>query len=138
MSAALAALAVGTAPSVTKRAAADGALPDDASEGVAMMSAVAMEAVSTGGLFGDEAPWPTEAGGESAFLAEARERGEPVVAAVPAGVAKTSEVEDEKGPLPGLDEMVQRIPADVRDVLEELYRVKFTAVRRVPAKHLKP
>jgi len=103
-----------------------------------MVPAVASETPGTGGLFGDDAPWPTDAAGESAFLAEARERGEPVIAVLPAGVAKAGEVEDEKGPLPGLDEMMQRIPTEVREVLEELYRAKFTAVRRVPAKHLRP
>jgi len=33
--------------------------------------------------------------------------------------------------------MIQRIPTAVLEVLEELYRAKFTAVRRVPAKDLK-
>lgn len=135
-----AALAAGVLPSVTKRegATSDGALPDEASEGVAMVPAVASETTSGGGLFGDEAPWPTDAAGESAFLAEARERGEPGLAAVAAGAAPAGEVENDKTPLPALDQMVQRIPAEVREVLEELYRVKFTTVRRVPAKDLKP
>ena len=132
-----AALAAGALPTVTKRVTAAAEVPEEASEGVTMLSAVIPLVPSTGGLFDDEAPWPTDAAGESAFLAEARERGEPAIAALPAGVAKAGEVEDEKGPLPGLDEMMQRIPPEVREVLEELYRAKFTAVRRVPAKHLK-
>jgi len=70
---------------------------------------------------------------ESAFRAEARDRGE-VVVAVPK--AESEEPIDTK-PLPPLDKMVQRIPAEVRDVLEELFRAKFVAVRRVPAKALK-
>lgn len=133
-----AALAAGAPPTVTKWVSAAGEVPEEVSEGVAMLPAVTPEAPSTGGLFGDEAPWPADAAGESAFLAEARERGEPVIAALPAGVAKAGGVEDDKGPLPGLDEMVRRIPKEVCDVLEELYRAKFTAVRRVPARQLKP
>ncbi|MEI8088249.1 MAG: hypothetical protein WCG63_01500 [Opitutaceae bacterium] len=114
-------------------------LPPEASDavGVAPLSTVAVAAASAsahGTLFGDDAPWPTDEVGESAFLAEARERGE-TVAAKPA--ATREEIEAETGPLPALDVMVQRIPAEVRDVLEELYRAKFTAVRQVSAKFLK-
>jgi len=114
-------------------------LPPEASEavGVAPLSVAAVAAASAsahGTLFGDDAPWPTDEVGESAFLAEARERGE-TVAAKPA--ASHEEAEAETGALPTLDEMVQRIPAEVRDVLEDLYRAKFTAVRRVSAKFLK-
>ncbi|PHX85912.1 MAG: hypothetical protein CK538_05095 [Opitutia bacterium] len=114
--------------------AADGELPDEAGEGVAMLPAVVPEAPSAGGLFGDEAPWPTDAASDGAVLAEARERGEAVVGL---SVAATRAEEIEKGPLPPLDEMIQRIPTAVREVLEELYRAKFTTVRRVPAKDLK-
>lgn len=70
---------------------------------------------------------------ESAFRAEARERGETLTPATRPVV----EVE-EKGPLPPLDSLVQRIPADVRETLEELFRAKFVTVRHVPAKALKP
>jgi len=67
-------------------------------------------------------------------MAEARERGETIPIKA---VAAREEAESETGPLPALDEMVQRIPAEVREVLEELYRAKFTAVRRVPMKFMK-
>lgn len=69
---------------------------------------------------------------ESAFRAEARQRGE-TVAAPP---VMTEVVET--GPLPPLDSLVQRIPSEVRDTLEELFRAKFVTVRRVPASALKP
>ena len=36
------------------------------------------------------------------------------------------------------DDLVQRIPAEVRDTLEDLFRAKFTLVRRVPRRALKP
>jgi len=109
-------------------------LPDEAGEAVGAR-AVLMAAPEPAGatLFGDESPWPTE---EPVFLAEARERGE-AVATVPKPLPPT-EAEAEKGPLPPLDELVQRIPSEVREILEELFRVKFTNVQRVPAKHLKP
>ena len=37
------------------------------------------------------------------------------------------------GPLPSLDEMVELVPPELRGQLDELFRAKFTAVRRVPA-----
>ena len=111
-------------------------LPAEAGEGVGVVPAAAVEPSGTGGLFGDDAPWPTDEAGESAFLAGAKERGETVVPVVPAVAAVTAEPE-ETGALPALDELVQRIPPGVRELLDELYRVKFTTVRRVPAKSLK-
>ena len=35
--------------------------------------------------------------------------------------------------LPSVDELVERIPQPVRDALEELFRARFTSVRRLPA-----
>lgn len=83
---------------------------------------------------GDEQPnWPDESA-ESAFIAEARERGEMVVAKTAA-----AEADDEPAAksLPPLDELVNRIPAEVRDVLDDLFRARFVTVRRVPRKALK-
>ena len=77
--------------------------------------------------------WPDESA-ESAFLAEARERGEPVVVAKPTADAVE---EPESKTLPSLDELVQRIPADVRETLEDLFRARFITVKRVPKKALK-
>lgn len=69
---------------------------------------------------------------EAAFLSEARERGE-VVAPKPA-----AEVEEANPKaLPPLDELVAKIPADVRDVLEDLFRARFVTVKRFPKKALK-
>ena len=75
--------------------------------------------------------WPDERA-EAAFISETRGRGEPVVVASP-------EVMEEVAakPLPTLDEMVKRIPAETRDLLDELFRVKFVAVRRVRKSDLK-
>lgn len=71
---------------------------------------------------------------EVAFLADARERGE----VVPRKSA--AEVEEEttaKKPLPPLDQLVNQIPAEVREVLEDLFRARFVSVKRFPKKALK-
>ena len=80
-----------------------------------------------------EPNWPDDSA-ESAFLSEARERGESV-----APSRAKNEVADDADaiPLPSLDELVQRIPADVREALDDLFRAKFTTVRRIPRKALK-
>jgi hypothetical protein len=77
--------------------------------------------------------WPDEAA-ESAFLAEARDRGEAMAPPKP----KEEAADDSEGkPLPPLDELVQRIPAEVRDTLEDLFRARFVTVKRVPKRALK-
>ena len=76
--------------------------------------------------------WP-DAAAEAAFLGEARERGEPV-AAVTTGVVE--EMADPKD-LPSLDQLVKRLSPEVRVALDDLFRAKFTTVRRVPKKVLK-
>lgn len=92
----------------------------------AVHSAVPPPAEGDGPVFDESA--------EAAFLAEARERGEKVTTVRPADAAE--EVSDNKA-LPPLDELVKRIPPDVRETLEDLFRARFVAVRRVPAKALK-
>ena len=77
--------------------------------------------------------WPDEAA-ETAFRAEAIERGQPDVLVAVATEA-TEEI-DTKG-LPTMEELVKRIPAESRELLDELFRAKFTGVKRVPAKALK-
>lgn len=79
------------------------------------------------------ATWPDDTA-EAAFLAEARERGE-----VPAPAKAREEIAEETDsrPLPALDVLVQRIPAEVRESLEDLFRAKFVRVTRVPRKALR-
>jgi hypothetical protein len=115
-------------------------LPDEAGEAVGARAVLSAAPEATGSsLFGDDAPWPNDESGEASFLSDSRERHELVVplAAVTTEAGAKEETEAELGALPPLDDLVQRIPSEVRDVLEELYRVKFTAVRRVPTKALK-
>jgi hypothetical protein len=85
-----------------------------------------------------EPRWPDDSA-ESAMLTEVRARdtssatigqGNPAASSPPAAVA------DQKS-LPPLDPLVARLPAEVRAVLDELFRAKFTAVRRVPEKALR-
>jgi hypothetical protein len=85
------------------------------------------------GSFDGASAWPDE-GAESAFIAEARQRGEPVKA-----TAATIEVMEEKDTkaLPTLSELVKRLSPEVRETLDELFRAKFTAVRKVPKKFFK-
>jgi hypothetical protein len=66
---------------------------------------------------------------EAEFLLAARERGETIVPS-----ARTAVADDEPGPqpLPPLEEMVERIPREIRETLDELFRVKFVRVQRVP------
>ena len=40
------------------------------------------------------------------------------------------------GPLPELDTLINRLPAELRENVEELLRVRFTAVKRVPGSAL--
>ena len=67
-----------------------------------------------------------------AMRSELRERGE----AVEAKPSRASEAEPAT-PLPPLDQLVGRLKPEVREVLDELFRARFTGVRRVPAQALK-
>ncbi len=83
---------------------------------------------------GAEAPtWPDDAV-ESAFLAEAKERGEPVA---PPRAADEAEADDEPKAMPPIADLVGKIPPEVREALEDLFRAKFVRVVRVPKKALK-
>jgi hypothetical protein len=78
--------------------------------------------------------WPDEAA-EVAFLIDARERGDATGSAV---IAASETLEDTGTPgLPALEDLMKRIPPAVREALDDLFRVKFTTVRRVPQKALK-
>jgi hypothetical protein len=79
--------------------------------------------------------WPDE-NAEAAFIADARQRGEPVKAAATT-VQAAEEKEDLKRALPPLADLVNRLSPAVRETLDDLFRVKFTTVRRVPKSVLK-
>ena len=77
--------------------------------------------------------WPDEAA-ESSFLAEARARGEAVT---PAKAKEEIADDTDAKPLPPLNELVDRIPVEVREALEDLFRARFVTVKRVPKRALK-
>jgi hypothetical protein len=75
--------------------------------------------------------WPGEAE-EASFLSG--ERASSAAGAVatgsPAPAVDTAEVADTGQP-PPLEELIQRIPSEIREAMEELFRAKFTRVTRV-------
>ncbi len=44
---------------------------------------------------------------------------------------------EEKGDLPPMEDLVKRIPAPVREAMEELLRARFVTVKRFPQSALK-
>lgn len=44
---------------------------------------------------------------------------------------------DEKGDLPPMEDLVNRIPAPARELMEELFRARFVTVKRIPQSVLK-
>lgn len=70
---------------------------------------------------------------ESAFLAEARERGEVVAAPVAIDYAESTDAR----PLPRLEELVNRLSPEVRQMLDDLFRARFVTVKRIPKRALK-
>lgn len=77
--------------------------------------------------------WPDESA-EAAFWAEARERGE----TRPGGEAGDTETAVETtAALPPLEGLVERVPAEVKAALDELFRARFVRVTQVPRRALK-
>ena len=124
-------------PAKTARlAAADDAEGDGEAVTVSVAQARGDENVAA--PFDDDGPvWPSEAA-ESAFLSEEKAQGR----AAPRAGAQTlrQAAEDEEsalGPLPNLEALIARIPANAREMLEDLFRPKFTGVKRVRSDVLK-
>ena len=55
----------------------------------------------------------------------------------PETAAEDEEEEEKETPLPALDELVQRLSPETRELLDDLFRAKFVTVRRVPKQALK-
>lgn len=85
----------------------------------------------------DGAPVGPSEGEEAAFLAEQREQGFGAPASGAAAAKAAAPDPDEKTPLPPLDDLVNRIPAATRELMDELFRAKFVTVKRVPKSALK-
>jgi hypothetical protein len=69
---------------------------------------------------------------EAAFLAQEREMG-----IVTPTLMHVEAPPEEKGELPPMEDLVKRIPAPAREVLEELFRARFVTVKRIPQSALK-
>jgi hypothetical protein len=102
-------------------------------DGVAVASAESVERVGDAALHPEpDAPWPGMAD-EASFLADQRVSG----IVPPAATAGSANEPTDLSPLPSLEELVQRIPAEARAALDDLFRAKFSGVRRVSKKSLK-
>ena len=75
--------------------------------------------------------WPGEAE-EAAFLAAEKDQVAKAPVAAAAASADAAEVA-EPGEPPSLEELVGRVPADIRSALDELFRARFTRATRVRA-----
>ena len=86
----------------------------------------------------DDGPqWP-DAAAESGMRAEAASRGETLSSKAAREAAEAlAEAAAEKRNLPPLDDLIAKIPTEIRDTLEDLFRVKFNKVARAPKKSLK-
>jgi hypothetical protein len=78
-----------------------------------------------------EANWPS-ATEEAAFLSGPRE--EITLPVPPPETARSSPAETE--PVPPVEELIKQIPAEVRAVLDELFRARFNRVMRAKPKTL--
>ncbi len=120
---------------LTARAAEGGLKHRAASEPSASETEAEDEAaVATPPTIEDGPPPSIDDAAESAFLADARERGEVVTRK---SAAEAEEETTAKKPLPPLDQLINQIPGDVREVLEDLFRARFVSVKRFPKKALK-
>jgi hypothetical protein len=134
---------IGAKPSgVSKpaRAAADGDTESDAE--VATLPRAETDAAladaAASAPFDDDGPvWPS-ATDEAAFIGEAQSQGR---AEPRAGVQTLRQAAEQAeaalGPLPSLDALIARIPAETLATLNDLLRVKFTGVRRASPHSLK-
>jgi hypothetical protein len=75
----------------------------------------------------DDGEWPDESD-ESEFLSAAGARGG---SPAPGAGRSAPPIVGER--LPPLEELVARVPSDIRGILDDLFRAKFTGVRRFSA-----
>lgn len=81
----------------------------------------------------DDAPVGPSAEEEAEFLA-GEESGSAIIA--PPREVK-AEPEEESSPLPPMEDLINRIPAPARELMEELFRARFVTVKRLPKTALK-
>lgn len=107
-------------------------------EVAAIAAAHATDGATGAPTFDEDGPvWPDESA-ESAMRAEVASRGETLSSKAARELAEAAaEAAAEKKNLPPLDDLIDRIPAEVRETLEDLFRAKFVKVARTPKKALK-
>ena len=91
-----------------------------------MITSEVTEAVDSGAPIG-----PGEAE-ESAFLVEQQQASPPKPVAI-----SPAQGDERTVPLPPMDELIQRIPASTRELIDQLFRAKFVTVKRMPASAFK-
>lgn len=69
---------------------------------------------------------------EAALLAQEREMG-----IVTPALEHLEAAEEPKADLPPMEDLVNRIPAPARELMEELFRARFVTVKRMPKSALK-
>jgi len=100
---------------------------------------------NAGAPFDEDGPvWPSEEAEATEMALVAGQKGQgPAGAPRAAGSGgqtlrqAVAEAEAALGPLPSLDALIARIPTEARAAVEDLFRVKFTGVRRVSPEVLK-
>ena len=84
-----------------------------------------------------DAPEWLDTAGEAAYLGEQAA----LETAPPARAADAADAEDADDKtagkeLPAMDTLVARIPAESREILEDLFRARFVKVRKIPSKQI--
>ena len=94
--------------------------------------------IDGGGASDEDGPrWPDEAS-EASFLSDQPPR----LVEISVPVTKNSKETENGGaepeiPLPPLQSLIDRIPAEARETLDELFRARFVSVKRVQQENLK-
>jgi len=114
-------------------------VPVDFDERAAIDDAVVADvgAAIDGGAADDDGPrWPDEAT-ESAFLSDQPPRLAEISVPLAKDVSPKKSSPEVNVALPPLQSLVDRIPAEARETLEDLFRARFVSVKRVQAENLK-
>ncbi|MDF9832292.1 hypothetical protein M2103_000502 [Ereboglobus sp. PH5-5] len=115
------------------RAASELADAEDAAPPYARENAGDYATATDAGNYDDDIPPWLDAEAEQAYLAD---QAAAASAMSSANSGEDPEEQDASG-LPSLESLKARIPAETLEVLETLFRAKFTTVRKIPKKLLK-
>lgn len=79
----------------------------------------------------------TDSKPEPAWPADTRDGGEPETEQIPSGDSASQFDPGEVDKLPSIEELTQRLPPEVRAALDELFRAKWTGVKRLRPEDLR-